>query len=374
MCLFERASLIITMHNMISSKVFVAEHAPPSDFIGFALVVGSLHQVLTQDYCHEIPFVTISHYQVAIYIYIYTEPCNPPILYTIRPAYLLAHPATTTMSPIQATPTTPAHTPGPDPWRIAAIILITTSILSLLAGGAALLHLHRSKTRLSAIASGPQRTRAAPNPHPFGSHAWRERELASVPSTALDALHIADLEAQNSLLEQRAEALEGLVDLCEGRNERLRRENAELRLGSGLGLDEEAMRRVVEELHRPVRRPGGRGPGFERQGVTGLDGDSKVRVGFVAALGGAGSADGSDNPGGEVRRDPAGLELPLVPSIFTDCGRGEFIGSSEEMDLLAPHVADYFCDRRQSGSSEGSLDDIELCEYWVSGQHSPSRG
>ncbi|KAK7745885.1 hypothetical protein SLS53_002604 [Cytospora paraplurivora] len=177
------------------------------------------------------------------------------------------------MSPFQVTPT-PAHTSGPDPWRIVAIIFITFFILMLLVSGAGALYLKRKKTRLEAIANGLHRMRA-PNPHPFGSDAWRDHELSSIPDSALDALRIADLEAQNNLLEQRAEALEGLVHLCEERNKRLHRENAELRLESDPVLDEDVMRRVLEELHRPIQRPDSDSQGFERQEVAGTDGDSK---------------------------------------------------------------------------------------------------
>ncbi|ROW15654.1 hypothetical protein VPNG_02090 [Cytospora leucostoma] len=177
------------------------------------------------------------------------------------------------MSPIQVTPTS-AHATGPDPWRIVAIVFITSFILSLLASGAVIFYLNRKRTRLEAIVNGLHRMRA-PNPHPFGSNAWRDYELSNIPNSALDALRIADLEAQNNLLGQRAEALEGLVHLCEERNKLLHRQNAELRLESDPVLDEEVMRRVLQELHMPIQRAESNSQGFERQEVAGMDGDSK---------------------------------------------------------------------------------------------------
>lgn len=168
------------------------------------------------------------------------------------------------MSPIQTAASIAAssvQTSKPHPlgsWHTVAAIFITFFILLLLASGAGLYHLTRQKASLEALSNGRNRIRVvsqANNPHPFGSDAWREHEWAQVPASSRMALRVADLEAQNNLLEQRAEVLEGLNDLLEQQNKHLKQENAGLRYDANAALDPDVLQRVCEEIHRPIRRP-----------------------------------------------------------------------------------------------------------------------
>lgn len=190
-----------------------------------------------------------------------TQPSIPPIPTTV-------HSQTSTSIPSSK-------------WHTLAAIFLTLFLTLLLASTTALCHLHRRHTRLQAAVNGHARTHTTqdttpgpsaapgrdpgpgPNPHPFGSAPWRDHELARVPPASRDALRAADLEAQNDLLEQRAEVLEGLAEMLDRQNRRLGRENAGLRLDPYCGAaaagavpdpEPEVLRRVYEEVHRPVER------------------------------------------------------------------------------------------------------------------------
>ncbi|KUI73817.1 hypothetical protein VM1G_09617 [Cytospora mali] len=148
-----------------------------------------------------------------------------------------------TMAPSQEikSPTiTPSQISGATPsekWHTLAATFITLfTILLLLASTLALCHLHRKNATLRALKNTHGRittiANSKPNPHSFGSDPWRAHELAKVPSSSRDALRIADLEAQNNLLGQRVDVLEGLVDMLKRQNLHAGRENAGLRLGA----------------------------------------------------------------------------------------------------------------------------------------------
>ncbi|ROW00072.1 hypothetical protein VSDG_03518 [Cytospora chrysosperma] len=182
----------------------------------------------------------------------------------------------------------------PNKWHTLATTFITLFAVLLALSTIALYRLHHRRERTATTTPTTSQTKKqeqdqdqtrVPNPHPFGSDPWRAHELAQVPAASGAALRIAGLEAQVVLLEERAGVLEGLAGLLERRNGDLRRENARLRLESGSGsgsgsgprcmssggsvvesaaaaelsavvtLDPDVVRRVYEEVHRPVRKP-----------------------------------------------------------------------------------------------------------------------
>ncbi|KUI58289.1 hypothetical protein VP1G_05600 [Cytospora mali] len=146
-----------------------------------------------------------------------------------------------TTSPNQAitSPTTaPSQLSGSTPsdkWHTLAATFITLFTILLLASTLALCHIHRKNNTLQALANTHHRITTIPNPkpnpHPFGSDPWRAHELAKAPSSSRDALHIADLEAQNNLLGQRVDVLDGLVNMLKRQNRYVGQENAGLWLG-----------------------------------------------------------------------------------------------------------------------------------------------
>ncbi|KUI72339.1 hypothetical protein VM1G_07992 [Cytospora mali] len=168
-------------------------------------------------------------------------------------------PETTTPTPIPTFTNSPRSDEATS-WHTVAVTFVTCFILLLLASAVGICHLNRRKASLEAVLGGLNRTRGgvpSPNPHVYGSNAWREHELAQASGISRDALRIADLEAQNSVLEQRAAVLERLAHFLEHQNRHLNRENSELRLdSSSLAFDPVAMQRVHDEIHRPVRRAG----------------------------------------------------------------------------------------------------------------------
>ncbi|KUI58248.1 hypothetical protein VP1G_05557 [Cytospora mali] len=177
------------------------------------------------------------------------------------------------MSPTPETTPTPIPTFTNSPrsdeatsWHTVAVTFVSCFILLLLASAVGICHLNRRKASLEAVLGGLNRTRGgvpSPNPHVYGSNAWREHELAQASEISRDALRIADLEAQNSVLEQRAAVLERLADFLEQQNRHLNRENSELKLdssNSNLAFDPVVMQRVHDEIHRPVQRTGSEPP------------------------------------------------------------------------------------------------------------------
>lgn len=140
-------------------------------------------------------------------------------------------------------------------WSALAAIFITLFILSLAAGGLALRALLRTRQALAAdIELGRM-----PNPHPFGSEAWRALEDSRAAQAERDALEIASLEAQVDLLQQAAGSLESALDIVQGDNKRLVGRLAEEQRRLAVEkhrfepVDPEAVRRTYEEMmHRPL--------------------------------------------------------------------------------------------------------------------------
>lgn len=137
----------------------------------------------------------------------------------------------------------------PSAWFIVAAVFIALFVLVLIASGLVLSYLHHKTSQRESRGKPP----ASNNPHPFGTLAWHDHEEAQCSQAERNAIEMADLEAQVSMLEEAGDNLDKIIELMEIKNKRLEQELAEERRKFE-PIDPEVFHRIYEEMHRPIQR------------------------------------------------------------------------------------------------------------------------